>query len=113
MVIGGNNNTVSSNQMSNAQKDGLDVAGTGNVLSANTAFTNGTQSAPAADGINVTTAGNTLTGNIADLNGNYGIEAVAGNTDGGGNQANGNGNAAQCLNIVCSSFPRRRRRRPA
>lgn len=105
LVIGGNSNTVSSNQMSNAQSDGLDVAGTGNFIRQNTAFTDGTQGSPAADGIKVTTAGNTLTGNIADLNGNYGIEAVAGNIDGGGNQANGNGNAAQCLNVACTSTP--------
>jgi len=33
--------------------------------------------------------------------GEVGIEAVPGVTDGGGNRAHGNGNAAQCLNVAC------------
>jgi hypothetical protein len=31
-----------------------------------------------------------------------GIAAVPGTHDGGGNRAAGNGNPAQCLNIVCT-----------
>jgi hypothetical protein len=42
-----------------------------------------------------------VTKNRADDNGNYGIEAVAGVVDGGGNKARGNGNPAQCLNVFC------------
>jgi uncharacterized membrane protein len=31
----------------------------------------------------------------------FGIEAVPGVTDGGGNKASGNGNPLQCLNVFC------------
>src|SRR5207253_2284237 len=34
----------------------------------------------------------------------FGIVAVLGVTDGGGNLANGNGNPLQCLNVFCFSF---------
>jgi hypothetical protein len=43
-----------------------------------------------------------ITANTANDNLDYGIEAVAGVTDGGGNTASGNGNPAQCLNVACS-----------
>lgn len=43
----------------------------------------------------------TVTRNVAVHNGDLGIEAVPGTIDGGGNHAAGNGNALQCLNIVC------------
>ena len=54
------------------------------------------------DGIEVGDAVATLTRNTANNNADYGIEAVLGVTDGGGNRASGNGNAAQCLNVVCN-----------
>lgn len=34
-------------------------------------------------------------------NGDFGIDAVAGVTDGGGNFAVGNGNPLQCNNVLC------------
>jgi hypothetical protein len=40
--------------------------------------------------------------NVALRNGGWGIAAVPGTHDGGGNRAAGNGNPAQCLNIVCT-----------
>ena len=43
-----------------------------------------------------------LAGNVAASNGGYGIEAVPGTHDSGGNRAFGNGNQPQCLNIVCA-----------
>jgi hypothetical protein len=39
--------------------------------------------------------------NTANRNHDLGIEAVPGVIDGGGNKASGNGNPAQCLNVVC------------
>ena len=39
--------------------------------------------------------------NIANDNGDLGIESVAGVADGGGNRARGNGNALQCVNVIC------------
>ena len=54
------------------------------------------------DGINVQSAATTITRNIADDNGAFGIEAVPGVTDGGGNRADGNGNPAQCTGVACN-----------
>jgi large repetitive protein len=53
------------------------------------------------DGIDVNSAATTLTKNTANRNHDLGIEAVPGVTDGGGNKARGNGNPAQCTNVVC------------
>jgi parallel beta-helix repeat protein len=53
------------------------------------------------DGIDVNSRTTTITGNHAVHNGDFGIEAVVGVIDGGGNKARGNGNPAQCLNVVC------------
>ena len=55
----------------------------------------------ADDGIDVERPNVTLTDNKAIHNGDFGIEAVPGVTDGGGNKAAGNGNPAQCLNVSC------------
>ena len=43
----------------------------------------------------------TVARNKAHHNGDYGVEAVPGVTDGGGNKAHGNGNPLQCLNVSC------------
>jgi len=53
------------------------------------------------DGIDVRAPGTTVTRNIANDNHNLGISAVPGVIDGGGNQAAGNGDPAQCTNIAC------------
>jgi Periplasmic copper-binding protein (NosD) len=53
------------------------------------------------DGIDVQAQATTVTRNIASRNQDLGISAVPGVTDGGGNRAAGNGNPAQCTNIVC------------
>ena len=45
----------------------------------------------------------TITGNEADFNAVYGIEAVPGVRDGGGNRARGNGNVAQCSGVACGA----------
>lgn len=52
-------------------------------------------------GIYVDRPGATLRKNRADDNGEWGIQAVEGTIDGGGNKARGNGNPAQCLNVFC------------
>lgn len=54
------------------------------------------------DGIDVRDPTSTITGNTANDNGRFGIRAVPGVTDGGGNRASGNGNSIQCLNVSCS-----------
>lgn len=53
------------------------------------------------NGISILGTGNTIKQNVANDNGNYGIFAVAGNIDGGGNRARGNGNPAQCVGVRC------------
>ena len=53
------------------------------------------------DGTDVRAPGTTVTRNSANDNHNLGISAVPGVIDGGGNQAAGNGDPAQCTNIAC------------
>ena len=53
------------------------------------------------NGISVDAPSATITRNTANDNGNYGIAAVPGVTDGGGNRASGNGNPAQCVGVRC------------
>ena len=67
----------------------------GPVVRENTAFGSGD------DGIEVTVPSATLIANTAVRNHDYGIETVAGVTDGGRNHAFANGNPLQCLNIAC------------
>jgi parallel beta-helix repeat protein len=57
------------------------------------------------DGIDVRAPATRLVDNRADNNIDFGIDAVAGVTDGGGNTASGNGNAQQCRNVVCGPSP--------
>jgi hypothetical protein len=57
------------------------------------------------DGIDVRAPATRLVGNRADSNLGFGINAVAGVTDGGGNTASGNDEAAQCRNVVCAPSP--------
>lgn len=51
-------------------------------------------------GIEIFRPGTTLTRNRADRNAEYGIYAVPGTIDGGGNRAKSNG-LADCLNVGC------------
>jgi parallel beta-helix repeat protein len=58
------------------------------------------------DGIHVESSATTLTRNVANFNTSWGINAVEGVTDGGGNKAKGNGlidpaDGDQCLNVSC------------
>lgn len=54
------------------------------------------------DGIFVDSTATTIARNSANENGGFGIQAVVGVTDGGGNTASGNGMATQCTNVVCT-----------
>jgi parallel beta-helix repeat protein len=53
------------------------------------------------DGIHVDDKDTFIARNRANRNADLGIQAVPGVTDGGGNTARGNGNAAQCTNVAC------------
>jgi hypothetical protein len=56
----------------------------------------------AGDGFDIRAPSSRLGSNTATYNTDLGIRAVAGVTDLGGNKAFGNGNAFQCLNVVCN-----------
>jgi hypothetical protein len=77
--------------------DGIFVGqdATGTVLRRNRAEQN------QGDGIQVLTPSARLADNAAFFNLDWGIDAVAGVTDLGGNTAGGNGQAAQCRNVFC------------
>lgn len=92
------NNRVIRNVTTSKNADGIlvDPDATGTVLLRNLAVHSGD------DGIDVRAPGTTVTRNIANHNHDLGISAVRGVIDGGGNRAAGNGNPAQCTNIVCS-----------
>jgi parallel beta-helix repeat protein len=97
-VFGGDDTVVRRNLVKRSGDDGFLVAEKDDhsVLKRNIARRNGD------DGFDVESDSATLTRNRAVRNGDLGIEAVAGVTDGGGNKAHGNGDPAQCSNIVCN-----------
>lgn len=91
------NTTVSGNQLT-SNTDGLFVSSTAtaSILAGNSALRN------LDDGIHVNSPSTTLTANSAYQNASFGIRAVNGVTDGGGNKASGNG-VAQCSPaLVCT-----------
>jgi parallel beta-helix repeat protein len=94
VVVG---NVVRRNHIRGAGEDGVhvDAAAERTLLKRNHAV------GAKDDGFDVDSPATTLTQNHAVHNGDLGIEAVFGVTDGGGNKASGNGNPAQCLNVVC------------
>ena len=82
------------------QLDGIHVECCGAVVVANRSIANGD------DGIEVAFASDHfppdfLARNTANENGDLGIELPPGVTDGGRNRASGNGNALQCVNVIC------------
>jgi large repetitive protein len=90
-------NVVANNVVNSKLDSGILVNNnaTATLIKHNTANGNGD------DGIHVDAAGTTITGNTADNNLDLGIEAGPGVIDGGGNTASGNGNPAQCVNVLC------------
>jgi parallel beta-helix repeat protein len=91
-------NRVERNTAIRSSLDGITIRagqGVGNLLSRNFVRFN------RDDGIGVDQAGNTVTRNQAVRNFDWGIEAVEGTLDGGGNNASANGQRAQCLNVTC------------
>ena len=86
------------------QNDGIFVQGdaTGTRVRRNVANENGLDPLNLQDGIEVASPTTTIVRNSANENGDLGIRAVVGVTDGGGNTASGNGNAAECLTVVCN-----------
>ena len=54
------------------------------------------------DGFDIQSHTAKLTKNLALRNRDLGIAAVGGVIDGSGNQASGNGDPRQCINVVCN-----------
>jgi hypothetical protein len=97
-LLSGADNVLRANLAAWSLSDGFFVAApaTGTLLQNNDAI------AGDDDGFDVEAPGTVLRRNTANGNGDLGIEAVPGVTDGGGNQANGNENPLQCVNVFCS-----------
>lgn len=89
---------VEQNKVRSNTTDGIQTifGSTGNLLRQNHSEENGD------DGIDVGDPGNTITKNHANKNIDFGIFAVLGNIDGGGNKAKDNGNPAQCSGVSCN-----------
>ena len=103
LLYTGTNNRIARNLVTDAvagggHADGICVAAdtTNTVLAHNGAAGN------PDDGIDVASPSASLTRNVGNTNGDYGIEAVQGVVDAGGNHASGNGNPLQCLNVFCT-----------
>ena len=95
--IGGAHNVVRRNRVRDSRVDGFVVVKKDrhSLLERNIAKGSGD------DGFDIESSSTTLTRNRAAHNGGFGIQAVLGVNDGGGNRAHGNGNPLQCVNIVC------------
>jgi parallel beta-helix repeat protein len=108
LLDGGSDNTITENTVSGTYDSGIIVRG-GSLRTAvkdNLArragiSRYGTEN-PESDGIQVEDPGTAIADNRANRNADYGIQAVPGVIDGGGNTASGNGNPLQCLNVVCN-----------
>jgi nitrous oxidase accessory protein NosD len=96
--LGGAHNTVRGNLVKGSRVDGFLVNKKDNhsLLKGNTARGVGD------DGFDIQSRTTNLARNRARRNGDLGIAAVFGVIDGGGNQASGNGDPRQCINIACS-----------
>jgi hypothetical protein len=83
---------------------GIQVAGQGTLVGSNVANNFGPLVDRYSTGIAIFGPGVTVRNNTANDNSGYGIYAVRGTIDGGGNTASGNGqgDTAQCWNIQCS-----------
>jgi hypothetical protein len=93
---------VERNDFSGNAESGVGISDPEAVVDRNMANDNSldTENTPQG-GIEVFTPGTIVSRNRADRNAEFGIWAVPGVIDGGGNKAHANGNPLQCLNIRC------------
>jgi hypothetical protein len=112
-VYGGSGNSIEKNTISDADLSGIFVGehpyvsgdhSVGTTVRGNLVTRSGFDSYAGHndDGIHVDDPGTLIGDNTANDNFDYGIQAVPGVIDGGGNTASGNGNPLQCLNVVCN-----------
>jgi len=92
---------VRGNLTRGAALDGISVTLDGEGALGHTRLVRNRALASGDDGVDVRSKRATLKANLAHHNGDFGITAVAGVTDGGGNRARDNGNGAQCRNVDC------------
>jgi parallel beta-helix repeat protein len=97
-IVGSPSNTVFANVLDGNATGGIwvDTDSVSNTIASNSAQGNG------GDGLSVNALGTTVRSNLARTNQGWGIYAVAGVIDGGGNGASGNAELAQCHLILCS-----------
>ena len=100
-VPGGRGNRVVDNEVAENTADGIMIG----ARAAATYVAGNRVGLNYEDGIDVRQPGAEVALNTAYRNGDWGIEAVAGVLDGGGNRAWSNGQPAQCLNITCGPGP--------
>jgi nitrous oxidase accessory protein NosD len=95
--LGGAHNVVRRNRVRDSRVDGFVVVKKDrhSFLKRNAATGSGD------DGFDIESGTTALTRNLAARNGGFGIQAVPGVNDGGGNRAHGNGNPLECVNVVC------------
>jgi parallel beta-helix repeat protein len=104
---GSKRNSVLGNDVHDSSYDGIFIQGpTDNPYypspgAIDTLVSGNTVAANSGDGIDVRAPGTTITENTANDNLRFGVRAVPGVIDGGGNTARGNGNSIQCLNVAC------------
>ena len=95
---------VRDNRVRDATNDAISVATTGDGAVTGTLVDRNRAIGAGDDGLDIRSATTTLSSNLASHNGDLGIDAVPGVTDGGGNKAHANGNAAQCTGVACSKL---------
>ena len=89
-------NNVSGNSGEGIYVNDSTNAANGNMIDRNIASSN------SGVGITVNGGGHTIVANTANFNDGWGILANSGNIDGGGNEATGNAEPAQCSGVVCT-----------
>jgi Right handed beta helix region len=95
IIVSQGASTIRRNDVIGSGNDGIRAEGGTSLLVHNVVVAN------RDDGIEVRSPGTRVAKNIATDNRLWGIQAVAGVIDEGGNRASGNGIAEQCLNIAC------------
>jgi parallel beta-helix repeat protein len=108
LLDSGSDNTITENTVSDTYDSGIIVRG-GSLrttvednLARRAGISRYGTPNPESDGIQVEDPATVIADNRANRNADFGIQAVPGVVDGGGNTASGNGNPLQCLNVVCS-----------
>jgi large repetitive protein len=94
-------NVIRDNLVSEATVDGLSIGTDGAGIVSGTLIEGNVATGSGDDGFDILRPAATLTSNTASDNFDFGVEAVPGVVDGGGNLASGNGNPPQCTNVFC------------